>query len=1049
MSTALQFISAGAGSGKTYRLTEILREELEKGDIQPQGVIATTFTVKAATELRERVRCHLLELGVFNQANSIGQARIGTVNSVCGELLERFAFENGIAPNLQVIDERQAKILMQKSLDEVLSDKNLNTMIDLAWRLGIDDWRADLLKMIMVVRSNQIDLALLPSMANENADSLLEIFGKPYAENLSDQILTAIAKAIHDLDPLVQDTTYKNTKKYFQLINNFRHMLEQNRAPWSLWIKFSKERPAKADTTKFIEEAARLAAMCTAHPRLHGDIRKYLNILFETCANIIQNYQTRKKDLGVVDFTDQEALFLEMLDNPKVTAVLSDELDLLLVDEFQDTSPIQLSLFLKLSKFAKQCHFVGDIKQAIYGFRGSSPELMQKLIQAFPRIGGTIDVLDRSWRSQLHLVQLTNEIFQHAFAKSLPQNEIVLTPQKKEKVNSTAFATWLLQGKNEDERYQALASGVQDLVFSKVTNKDSCHQPVKYGDIAILTRTNAGVEKIAKSLRLAGIPTATASAGLLNTPEAALLLECLRRVIDKNDTLATAEIISLADCTEPEVWLSNRLQYLSQGHDSKNWLESGKDAHPILERIALLRDQLEVLTPHEILRLLVMECDLSAYILSWCDSPQMARLRLANLDAIINLAEQYQDSCHSLRETVTINSFLVWLSELQETEADELAAPALDAVTIMTCHKAKGLEWPIVILTELEKPIRSAIWSISAYSKKDFKIENLLHGRSIRYWPWPFGNQLTGIDILETIEATEEYQDSLTSAVEEGKRLLYVGMTRPKDMLILAQNPKARSQDQWVKTLEADWLFSINQEEDHLALPSGTTIPAQHFDLVAEEKTDIKSKVPVDLAWFKTAQTNSEHLSMFLAPSDFKARRAEILHQDKVGTPIRTNTNKNLDWSIVGQALHTCLAASFTDLLVPIDEQEIQEIFRGYGLGELFSVSEIKAQIDSLHIWIKSKWAQAEMRAEVPVTYEVKGGQYLQGWIDLLLETPEGYIIIDHKSSLGTSERLEKIAQVYSGQLDAYALGVEGVTNKKVLEKWLFLPIMGKAICIN
>src|ERR1700719_1685903 len=98
MNASIRFISADAGSGKTYKLTEILHELLTTKKVTPSGVIATTFTKKAAAELRERVRGSLVEKGEHRLATEIGQARIGTVNSVCGGLLARFAFEAGLAP---------------------------------------------------------------------------------------------------------------------------------------------------------------------------------------------------------------------------------------------------------------------------------------------------------------------------------------------------------------------------------------------------------------------------------------------------------------------------------------------------------------------------------------------------------------------------------------------------------------------------------------------------------------------------------------------------------------------------------------------------------------------------------------------------------------------------------------------------------------------------------------------------------------------------------------------------------------------------------------
>jgi ATP-dependent exoDNAse (exonuclease V) beta subunit len=105
----ITFISAGAGSGKTHRLTELLHHELTTERLRPSGVIATTFTKKAAAELRERVREHLLKQGNFGLANAMGQARIGTVNSVCGQLIARFAFEAGMSTEQQVLEEIQGE----------------------------------------------------------------------------------------------------------------------------------------------------------------------------------------------------------------------------------------------------------------------------------------------------------------------------------------------------------------------------------------------------------------------------------------------------------------------------------------------------------------------------------------------------------------------------------------------------------------------------------------------------------------------------------------------------------------------------------------------------------------------------------------------------------------------------------------------------------------------------------------------------------------------------------------------------------------------------
>ena len=122
MTSNIHFISAGAGSGKTYTITEQLEALLSTGQVSPAGVIATTFTKLAAGELKERVRSKLIEAGKLAVANQMEQSLIGTVNGVCGELLRRFAFEAGMPPDQQVLDEKQGDILFFQAMEKALSE---------------------------------------------------------------------------------------------------------------------------------------------------------------------------------------------------------------------------------------------------------------------------------------------------------------------------------------------------------------------------------------------------------------------------------------------------------------------------------------------------------------------------------------------------------------------------------------------------------------------------------------------------------------------------------------------------------------------------------------------------------------------------------------------------------------------------------------------------------------------------------------------------------------------------------------------------------------
>ena len=133
MSANIRFISAGAGSGKTYSLTRKLEELLSSKEVSPAGVIATTFTRLAAGELKERVRGRLIEAGQLGVANQMEQALIGTVNGVCGEILKRFTFEAKMPPDQQVLDEAQGDMLFYRAMRRALAEntaliRNINSV---------------------------------------------------------------------------------------------------------------------------------------------------------------------------------------------------------------------------------------------------------------------------------------------------------------------------------------------------------------------------------------------------------------------------------------------------------------------------------------------------------------------------------------------------------------------------------------------------------------------------------------------------------------------------------------------------------------------------------------------------------------------------------------------------------------------------------------------------------------------------------------------------------------------------------------------------------
>lgn len=1054
--STITFISAGAGSGKTYRLTQMLLERLRSGRAAPAGVIATTFTNKAANELRERVQTDLLKAGEHAHAQAMGQARIGTVNSVCGALVGRFAFELGLPPVLEVLDEIACKALIKECVDAAIEPAQMDELGELARRLGkeatgyrtgveTDDWQDELGKLIQAARANGLEGEPLRAMAGRNADELLRLFPPPTRDDLDWQMRQAIECLLPQLQAALDKKPVKATKECLDLLQRLDGDLAEGHARWVDWVRASKVE-AQAALRDAVAPVNEVAARFPSHPRLHQDLRRYLELLFGACAAVLAVYDARKRELGVMDFVDQERRLLQALELPSVREVLADELQLLMVDEFQDTSPIQLALFVKLAVLARETIWVGDLKQAIYGFRGSDAALMQAVLDALPVAGATIDILGKSWRSRPSLVALSNAVFTPAFAGTLQPDAVRLEPERREPEGLLTFSNWLLEGKNKGEYQAALGRGIRALVDSRHPVEDVAtrlERPVRFGDIAVLARSNKNVVETAAALRAAGIPVSTRQPGLLAQPECVLALACLRRLYDRADTLATAEILSLADCTEPEQWLAERLRYLGQDGDRYAWRESGQDAHPLLATLASLRPELLLAAPREALQLVIVRGGLVGRALRWSGDADVGRGRVANLERLLELAQEYEDVCRARRRVGTVADLLRWLEQQAADEEDAIAVPALDAVTVLTHHGAKGLEWPVVLLTDLSDKIRNRLWSITAISDGPTEVTEPLRNRFIRFWPWPFGQQ-EKFEFADAIEDSPPGIEWARRARAEEIRLLYVSMTRARDLLVLAR-PKKAPTGPWIQALDAPWLMTQDGQTD-LPLPGGPVIRCALQTLSCEPPAP-RPPAATPLHWLAPWEAVPPRPPLLVSPSLSDPVPCKVGSFERVGTRIPMKNGTNV--TDLGTAVHAAIAASVVTGGRPLEVAEIERLLQATGVQGRVDAAHVRQQIDALLAWLERRWPAHRRYSEIAVENVLDSGQVLRGQVDLLLDTAEGWVLVDHKSGPASADEWQDVAVKYSGQLAAYARAIEQASGRRVQQSWLFLPVAGGALPVT
>ena len=517
-SVPLSVVTAGAGTGKTHRIATEITAAVAAG-LSAAGLLATTFTRRAAAELQERVQAALAGAGHRDASLQLPEALIGTVNSVCGRLLAEFALEAGLPPDLAVLDKDAEVAAFETAVSAVVAEYE-DDIWPVASRLGYaggeqdGDWVKVVRQIAFAARYNRLSpgdvLACLPR-ALTGAEALL-VPPDPAGETALD---SALREAMDTL--LVQAERWaladgpKNTREAVGRVRQAAGGFDPGHGrflPWSEWVALSKLKPA----VKRVDDFAALGRAADAqdrHPRLRADIRALVTTCYRAAARALDAYAAHKAREGLLDFCDQEALLLDLLErDANVRDELAARLQLLFVDEFQDTSPLQLALFLRLARLSPRSVWVGDPKQAIFGFRGTDPALMGAVLRALEPNAGVADILGTSRRSRPGLVDFANALFVPAFAKQGmdPARVRLRAHRSSLPEQGPSLQAWRLPRGDPAETCAALAASVMRLLADEnrplVQDRDGdAPRRLRAGDVAILCKTNEFVSRVAEALR--------------------------------------------------------------------------------------------------------------------------------------------------------------------------------------------------------------------------------------------------------------------------------------------------------------------------------------------------------------------------------------------------------------------------------------------------------------------------------------------------------------------------------------------------------------------
>lgn len=1062
MTNNIKIVGASAGTGKTTRLAKEFVDYVQQPAeaIDASTILVSTFTTKAAEELIGRIRAQLIKGGSPAAAQQVMTGYVGTVNSICGKILADYALEAGLSPVQNVIPENLFQTIFSVAVEPVF-DLYTEQIEPIAARFGFDElpgpkrkfqdlphWTHFVKQVCDLARSNRISVSQLSESATKSWDGLRKCLPDPLeltADELDAKLLSELERTIESLK--ASGDTTKTTQDQLKELIEIHRKSKYRLLKWSDWAALAAVKVAKNSNLMTVS-LVNVANNHIKHPRLHADLKNFIELIFACAAEALDAYQNYKTSAGLMDFTDQECRALDLLEDPNVLESLSSRITIALIDEFQDTSPIQLALFLKFASIAKQSIWVGDIKQAIYGFRGADPELMMNAVKTF--CDNNAEQLQVSYRSKKELVEFSNELFKRAFSRfGFPASAVEIQPARKETDESPVIELWNCEGRKLSTCYDSLASAVRELLRSgrTVYNKVSkTFEPLKGSDIAVLCRFNSRCEGVANALSQAGLKVAMTRNGLLDTPECILTLATLRYLIDRNDRFALATIIHLTRDYQTEKqsdWLTG-------------WLNSNENPEgllPFANELSDARLKLSACTAVEALQMAIASGHVLETAFSWGNIQQ----RSSNIDALKGLAIDYENACTMEQSAASATGFILYLDRLLESK--QPPSEADDAIRVLTYHRSKGLEWPVVILTDTDvsnyPQVNKELSEVSVQSDQgEIEPDDPLKGRWLRFWPWPYGIRKQNVHLDQTISKSPEFEDTATLALAENLRLLYVGVTRARDLLCIAPYIGRYGQGnglEWLQQLrDSDKRLLWNPPSDEgntelKILDSSHNLFVRSYD----SKTVLENS---NLAVFKYSfgsRKKAEYPPLNVRPSQMVAPGSvdeSTLPVIDIGFRIPFSGSPNME--SLGKCIHQFFAADLPSLSNKERIEIAERLRKFYALTEIESKSLLQLS-DKFAEFVSSQFAPSQnWLRECPLQGRI-GNQKVRGVIDLLLETESGFSIFDHKSYPGPKESHVAKALSYAGQLTTYANVMSQASTKPVVGLYVHMPIVGKIVDLS
>jgi ATP-dependent helicase/nuclease subunit A len=1092
-------ISAGAGSGKTEVLVSRFCRIVEQGLASVDEILTVTFTEKAAKEMKQRIVRRFDEKyeetgdRQFEDARrGVESAYIGTIHSFASRILRENAFAAGVDPKFTLLTDAEAKTLSDKVLDALfarLSESESPEYRALVFTYGAGTVRSALKMIVGEAASLGIDVAEVPVVpspedARAHAERCLSLIDQLFEMLDAGSLEGALVKRLADFRP-----------KYAAIKDGAEIALSWKDGEFD-WDLFGRQQQLKSlfagtvgkDTIKrdYVEPAKEAAgqfleALIAPLAEANCSHLKALAVQFA------DDYALAKKRAGTLDFNDLLLIAKSLVANPEIADEYRERFKYVVMDEFQDTNELQKGIVERVCR-PDRLFTVGDVKQSIFGFVHSDVEVFIRHHRAIQGGRGSAVSFVENFRSRPGIINFVNWLFARIWGEDADFEFEHLEARGTFHERSGADVELLLipkAGDTPSARYaeaQAIAARINELLGRsgtaplKVTKQKEQGDPARDlgpGDIMVLFRTTSDIPLYERVLSEAGIECYVVSGrGFYEAHEVQDILNMLRVVENPLDDVAMAAVLRspLVGVTDDTLWwltrdypepdpeveadetdIPARNKAIGKLYSSLTGLERVSEVdRSDLTKLEEFRETLRAL--HElrgesrVTRVIDEAISRTHYDLKIL-AADGGRRKFANVGKLIEVAQGFEAS-----RLFALSDFVSYVENLGEVSAREAEAPTetedSPVVRLMTVHKSKGLQAPVVIVADCTRKLSEGQSGAFLFSREGMasKVRNPLDDS----WLLP--------------EAYGRVADELkVKDLRESKRLFYVAATRAEELLIIsgtsdykggaaakASYSDVKTWSGWVEkalgiTAEPESPQTILQAgevpvvlskgsapADLVPLKPETIFSLRREEILSGRKWDADRGCPNVARCFATgdgfdapiALTVSQVLALKSCPRCYYLK--SVLGIVEPDDDERDEPRPEVAYSAatLGSVVHEVLSAvDFTQEFAPQIDRLLE--YREEDIRERARAACVRLAASP---WLARISGASERLSEVPFTAKLDGCTLL-GRIDLLIREGSRWSVIDYKT--GSASEKED----YRTQIGFYALAVKkclGVVPEEV-----------------